>query len=340
MKNYFYFLVFLMNLLFVMNAFGQDIVYVYDPARMDAVSGENPDVQVMRLLEEQGYTVSRFPHPDLQAVTDEQMDSLNSTDLIFIGRAVASTNFQSPNKEVWNDISVPIITNNIWALRNNRMNWFNTDGASNVDVPMEEVFGGYILEEEEEIFAHMAGDIEWWSGPYSDLPEGVDAGNGWVLVSKSDNGSPLLVRFDQGTSFYPGAEDSPADERVYIGSPSDNMLDADGNNIFNYLGYTEQSQKIFLNEVARMLGVFVGVSDFEESYSVDIYPNPTANKITVEMKNLAKVEVFDLSGKQLLQHVASDDNTTVDLSILEKGVYAVKVSDKKGVYTTRRITRN
>src|SRR4030042_2512545 len=95
-----------------------------DGVTNDSVLAEAPTIAI---FEEDGYDVQIFQITALSAADQSVIDMLNEADLIYIGRRVGSANFQSPEKEIWNALYPPLMTENMWALRNIRMNWFNTE---------------------------------------------------------------------------------------------------------------------------------------------------------------------------------------------------------------------
>jgi hypothetical protein len=317
----------------------QTIVYVYDPSRIDAVTSENPDIPVMKLFEEKGYTVTPFPTYVISSATTDEMGILNDADLIFIGRAVGSANFSSPNKELWHAIEKPIMTCNMWALRSSRMNWFNIDQCSNIDDPMDSIFKANIVKEDA-VFEGQKGPVDWWKGHYSTI-DATDAGNGEVLATKSGNGSFLFVRFKANQEFYSGSVDIPAGPRVFFGSPSDNLKDENGNNIFNYLGFSEKIQKVFLNEVARLTGVFhpISIRSSIVKKSPSVYPVPAKNILTVELENLNKVNICDLAGQIILSYSANNKKMTFDVSTLKSGIYLLQINDKSGNIAVKKFIK-
>jgi hypothetical protein len=68
-----------------------------------------------------------------------------------------------------------------------------------------------------------------------------------------------------------------------------------------------------------------------------VYPNPTTQKITVEMKNGEdlQVELFDVLGKKVYEYaekgVISNFTHEINLETLASGVYQLKVKDKNGM---------
>lgn len=69
-----------------------------------------------------------------------------------------------------------------------------------------------------------------------------------------------------------------------------------------------------------------------------IYPNPAKDFIIIEQSStIQNVQIFDLSGKQVISHTNFNNTTAnIDISILQQGVYIVKVNGEKGV----RIVKN
>lgn len=91
--------------------------------------------------------------------------------------------------------------------------------------------------------------------------------------------------------------------------------------------------------------VFVDVcTDIEESgnsFSYDIYPNPMADKVTVEIRGkenvITKLVIMDIAGKRLLEITTSKSKTEIDLSAFSTGVYVLRVEYPNGVRCTKLI---
>jgi CotH kinase protein/Secretion system C-terminal sorting domain/Lamin Tail Domain len=61
-----------------------------------------------------------------------------------------------------------------------------------------------------------------------------------------------------------------------------------------------------------------------------IYPNPTQGILNIVSENaIGKIQVFNLSGQVIFQVIKEDNNTTIDLSDLAKGMYFVKIDNTK-----------
>lgn len=72
------------------------------------------------------------------------------------------------------------------------------------------------------------------------------------------------------------------------------------------------------------------------STSLKIYPNPTTDFIQIESTTpLENVELYDMAGRKVMTTVAYSTHLSVDVSILNNGLYILK----SGAYTTKLIKR-
>jgi photosystem II stability/assembly factor-like uncharacterized protein len=68
--------------------------------------------------------------------------------------------------------------------------------------------------------------------------------------------------------------------------------------------------------------------------SVNIYPNPVQDELHVNLEgNNGILEIRDISGKSFIQREIHENNTSIDVSGLDKGIYLVKVSSDNQIYT-------
>ncbi len=77
-----------------------------------------------------------------------------------------------------------------------------------------------------------------------------------------------------------------------------------------------------------IIGNFVGVDDDKIS-AIKIYPNPSADIIHIEgiqFNENNKLTLYDIHGKLILEKYITD-NTTIDISSLESGIYFIKLND-------------
>jgi hypothetical protein len=92
------------------------------------------DSGFVTLLQNAGHTVIRFNQPNTQAteLTPQELDALNTNDLIILSRAVASGALQPVQGPQWNtSITAPLIDISAFHVRSSRLGWFT--GAEAAD---------------------------------------------------------------------------------------------------------------------------------------------------------------------------------------------------------------
>ena len=95
------------------------------------------------------------------------------------------------------------------------------------------------------------------------------------------------------------------------GTPS-NILQSENENQY----YTEEDEDFFMSLLS------------EESNELQIYPNPTSDKITVRYRQFTGVEkitIFDIMGRLVLDDNLSGVVSEIDVSAFPSGVYFIKV---------------
>lgn len=304
----------------------------------------------MDIFLEDGYDVEIFHTNDgdaaLSTYDPSVLDWLDEADLIILGRRVPSLSFDPPDKELWNGRYPPIMTSNQWALRSSRMNWFNSEGIytnttledsalvyATLEDPDDEIFEGL-----EDLFEDLdiTDTIAWWYGSHNIMDPAGDFGNGTVMATAA-NGRPIWVRFDFGDEFYPGSVDYPEGDRVYFG------LGCERDNLYQYYSrYTEVSKEIFLREAARLSGHVrgeTGVKKVNYRAASKVYFNPVTQNLVVEMVNLNKVEVLDITGKLVYTALAKSNKLFVDLGFVESGIYLVRLIDNNNKISTNKIIK-
>jgi fructose-specific component phosphotransferase system IIB-like protein len=234
-----------------------NIIFISRPDKLDTATGENPDKPFIDDLVAAGYTVNTMNSNALEEASQSKLDSLNNADLVIIGRSTSSGDFGGTHKMAWNNIEAPLLCLHLWALRNNRMNWFNSGSAPHYD---EEgaIMDAVIEKPDDPVFAGLTpvdGQLPWAVGPY-DVITITDGGSAEVLATSAVDGSIQFARFDPWVEFYPGAGDYPKGYRTFIGNGNDNLRGPDGSTvIFNYYNFTAESKQVYMAEVARMVGL-------------------------------------------------------------------------------------
>ena len=73
---------------------------------------------------------------------------------------------------------------------------------------------------------------------------------------------------------------------------------------------------------------------------LSIYPNPAGNGklyITTKNKLIKKIEIFDVLGKQVLSSTIM--GKALDISILNPGVYVIKIEEEQDIETRKLVVR-
>jgi hypothetical protein len=306
---------------------------------IDPVTGEWPDMTWFHALENAGYEVIKFYNASLSTADQSTLDTLLSANLIVIGRSVPTLTLggnSANDKLAWNGIPVPILTGNMWALRSNRLNWFNTT-TINTPVFTEGVPTNAIIEDPSDpVFAglEISGPVPWINGTFDALGT-PNWGNGTILAYLESDASVLFVRFEPDIPFYDGTDDLPAGPRTYIG----NGRDASSQPPFNYYTFTPESEKVFFAEVARMVALGGGGTDVKNRGNETIpstsvlyqnYPNPfnpTTNiEFSLPVRSNIKLSCINILG-EIVKVIASGNfeagnhKVTLDASNLSTGVY-------------------
>jgi hypothetical protein len=82
----------------------------------------------------------------------------------------------------------------------------------------------------------------------------------------------------------------------------------------------------------------VGINEIGSDNTINIYPNPVTNNITIETPQQATIEITDIQGRLIKTLEVNAGKTSVDVSTLPSGVYIVKAKTEKGV-TFKKIVK-
>jgi hypothetical protein len=326
-----------------------------DTVVVDPVTGEWPDMTWIHLLEDVGYDVIEIYPTSLSTAEQATLDTLNNANLVIIGRSVPTVYLggnSADDKIAWNGITAPILTGNMWAMRSSRLNWFNTTSIDSYIDDSTAVYNATILITDDPVFEGLdtSTPVPWAIGLIDALGT-TDGGGGLVLAAMENAPNEVLyVRFEPEEEFYPGSLDFPAGPRTYIG----NGRDASSAPPFNYFPFTEQSKKVLLAEIARMVllggGPAVGVRENATTPSAFVlsqnYPNPfnPTTKIAYAVPTATKVrlQVFDVLGRKVATLVdetkqAGEYSVEFDASRLVSGVYMYQMTTPKTSITKKMV---
>ena len=170
---------------------------------------------------------------------------------------------------------------------------------------------------------NSAGDVVASGGPYQHL---IGSGSTQVNVANvnglASNECYLFRIYDSNSN---GICCTYGNGYYYIKDAAGNrFIEGDGN-------YGAEDKQLFS---VRTHGF--GVNE-QETNGFKIYPNPANNKIFVEGEGVGAVEVYNSLGQRVAT-VEGSENTAVDVTSFENGVYMVRVITNEGAVSTKKVT--
>jgi len=114
-------------------------------------------------------------------------------------------------------------------------------------------------------------------------------------------------------------------------------------------GYTDEGVEVWQNDdygqqggLWKLVGPLTidNISGVNTNNSIIVYPNPVSEFVKIETKEsetIKRILLVDLSGKTILDNIYEEDQVTVSLSDLSKGIYLLKVYTDNGPYIQKII---
>jgi hypothetical protein len=95
-------------------------------------------------------------------------------------------------------------------------------------------------------------------------------------------------------------------------------------------------------EVTVVVGPPLGVKEFN-AMAVTVYPNPAVNEVYIKVADIsshhdAKVVVYDMNGRMVIERPLVSELETINISLLESGIYIFNITSDMGK-TTKRIIK-
>jgi hypothetical protein len=242
-KNFYISFIALLLLCSSVFAVKKEVVYV----RSGATITKGDSITISAIA---GYADSSLYHVTELVTSDlnqSDLTTLNAADVVIMGRNIGSLVVQA-DMGIWDSITKPVISMNMWALRTTRAKWVN-NGSTNNFTKNDTVFvTARILKTDDPVFKGLSSDtVNWWHGSYShftnDGSKENDGGNGEVLAITLDS-IPVFIRWKAGEEFYPGAGHFPLAERSYIGLAGDGGI--------NYFNFPNDMKEVFFSELNRL----------------------------------------------------------------------------------------
>jgi hypothetical protein len=82
-------------------------------------------------------------------------------------------------------------------------------------------------------------------------------------------------------------------------------------------------------------GLLLPTTDFTQKKAI-LFPNPTNGILNIEIENLKKILVYDISGKLISEFAP---NAQIDLSNLSKGLYLIKLFSNAGIIVDKIVIK-
>jgi hypothetical protein len=83
--------------------------------------------------------------------------------------------------------------------------------------------------------------------------------------------------------------------------------------------------------------VVTNVEKLEKNNEISIYPNPTKGVVRIQAAANATVEIINIAGRTIKTINTTTQNTEINLNQEPRGIYFVKVTTAKGVFTKKLI---
>jgi hypothetical protein len=80
------------------------------------------------------------------------------------------------------------------------------------------------------------------------------------------------------------------------------------------------------------IGTATGIKKNVQNGAFKFYPNPTDGKLTIEFSSASerKIEVYDVTGRIIIEQRANDSITQLNIETLSNGVYYIQIKDPDG----------
>jgi glucose/arabinose dehydrogenase len=93
--------------------------------------------------------------------------------------------------------------------------------------------------------------------------------------------------------------------------------------------------------ISKVVDTSLNTKTFNGIANLQIYPNPASSEVFVKAEGLsfpASINVFDISGKLLLNQSLHADTNSIATGSLQSGIYLVKVKDNSGADFSTKLT--
>ena len=101
-------------------------------------------------------------------------------------------------------------------------------------------------------------------------------------------------------------------------------------------GYKENGFLLYYHPTIENLGI----KKIEKNASiVSVFPNPTRSQFTVTNTENTEIQLFNTLGQEVFRTHSTEENTVVEVGSLPQGVYMLKVVQKDGSFSVRKVVK-
>ena len=103
--------------------------------------------------------------------------------------------------------------------------------------------------------------------------------------------------------------------------------------------YFDYNAPIITNTTINHFTTPASINENFINKTVSIYPNPTTGIFSIQLNSTEKhnLEVLDMTGKLVIQHIIEDGHALIDGDSLSNGIYSIKVSNNSGSITKKLV---
>ena len=172
-----------------------------------------------------------------------------------------------------------------------------------------------------------------------------DCGSTWTALLKKDgvslNTSGTSTWGDKATGAFLGPTSSQwKTETINLSS-----LIGKPDVMFAFENVCEKGNLMYLDNIS--LTGATGIAEQQEKNSMNVYPNPTSGVFSVTAGNSSqyKIEIYNVMGEEIQKlaidnkQLATNSQTTIDISSQSSGIYFLKIINADGSSTTKKIIR-
>lgn len=248
---------------------GADVVWVHQSRGNHLGSWD--DDEWKELLESNGHDIIAHAPFDNIDVVLEDLETLNSGDIVIFSRDSNSGDYNNSEEEVlfWTaGIADPMIVMTPYVLRSSR--WLMVDSTTIGDAlePMEAIdtthpiFDGIPLDGNNQV--EIWDDQIFGPDDNIDIIQASTVGNGEVIAIESGTEFPWIIHWEPGVEFYDGSGSIAGGPRLFYSAGSD-----DDPNTWGGKNTTPAGDQVLLNAIDWLVGPDTPPGDFDGNGTFD-----------------------------------------------------------------------